>query len=105
MKQIPKTAKQIIALFLVIALFAAFNLSMYMLLTGRLSNNFSDATQAKMIDVSKFLPHEDGSELAHIESSLKLTDNLPVLDGAAALVPVYASIIIRSAGVAQWQSS
>jgi hypothetical protein len=68
MKQIPKTAKQIIALFLVIALFAAFNLSMYMLLTGRLSNNFSDATQAKMIDVSKFLPHEDGSELAHIES-------------------------------------
>ena len=93
MKQIPKTAKQIIALFLVIALFAAFNLSMYMLLTGRLSNNFSDATQAKMIDVSKFLPHEDGSDLAHIESSLKLTDNLPVLDGAAALVPVYASII------------
>ena len=76
-----------------IILFAAFNLSMYMLLTGRLSNNFSDATQAKMIDVSKFLPHEDGSELAHIESSLKLTDNLPVLDGAAALVPVYASII------------
>ena len=93
MKQIPKTVKQIIALLLVIALFAAFNLSMYMLLTGRLSNNFSDATQAKMIDVSKFLPHEDGSDLAHIESSLKLTDNLPVLDGAAALVPVYASII------------
>lgn len=93
MRKWPKTAKQILAIVLVIALFAAFNLSMYKLLTGRLSNNFSDASQAKMIDVAKFLPHQEGSDLAHVETSLKLTDNLPVLDGAAALVPVYASII------------
>lgn len=46
-----------------------------------------------MIDVGKYLPFEKNSELARVDSSLKLTDNLPVLDGAAALVPVYASII------------
>ena len=76
-----------------IALFAAFNFSMYMLLTVRLSNNFSGATQAQMVDVRSYLPHEEGSDLPKIQSSLKLTDNLPVLDGAAALVPVYAAII------------
>ncbi len=88
-----KTAKQILAIVLIVAVFALFNLSMYMLLTSRLSNNFSGANQAKMIDVRKFLPHQPESELARIESSLKLEGDLPILDGAAALVPVYASII------------
>lgn len=88
-----KLKKQILILCLVVALFVAFNLSMYQLLTRRLSNNFSGATQAQMIDVRSYLPHEAGSDLPKIESTLKLSDNLPVLDGAAALVPVYAAII------------
>ena len=88
-----KLKKQILILCLVMALFAAFNLSMYQLLTRRLSNNFSGATQAQMIDVRSYLPHETGSDLPKIESTLKISDSLPVLDGAAALVPVYAAII------------
>ena len=88
-----KTPKQILAIVLIVGVFALFNLSMYMLLTSRLSNNFSGANQAKMIDVGKYLPHQPESELARIESTLKLEGDLPVLDGAAALVPVYASII------------
>ncbi len=88
-----KLRKQIICIILVIAIFVTFNLCMYQLLTRRLSNNFSGATQAQMIDVRSYLPHEEGSDLPKINSSLKLTDNLPVLDGAAALVPVYAAII------------
>lgn len=85
--------KQIIAIALVVILFASFNISLYVLLTCRLSNNFSSASQSKMIDVKKYLPFEEESDLAEVNSSLKLTDNLPVLDGAAALVPVYASIV------------
>lgn len=88
-----KLLKQILSIFLVVALFGAFNLSIYQLLTRRLSNNFSDATRAQMIDVESYLPHEEGSDLPKIASSLKLQDNLPVLDGAAALVPVYAAVI------------
>ena len=85
--------KQLLTIFLVLLLFVSFNLSLYTLLTMRLSNNFSDTSQAKMIDVSLYLPHNEESDLAKIETSLRLQDNLPVLDGAAALVPVYASII------------
>ncbi len=88
-----KLKNQIICIVLVIVLFATFNLCMYQLLTRRLSNNFSGATQAQMIDVRSYLPHEEGSDLPKINSSLKLTDHLPVLDGAAALLPVYAAII------------
>ena len=88
-----KLRRQILTILLVIALFAALNLSMYLLLTRRLSNNFSGATQAQMIDVRSYLPHQEGSDLPELQSSLKLQENLPVLDGAAALVPVYAAVI------------
>lgn len=88
-----RLTKQLLILLLVIAVFAAFHLSIYSLLTRRLSNNFSSATQSKMIDVRKFLPHVPQSELARVDAYLQLTDELPVLDGAAALVPVYAAIV------------
>lgn len=88
-----KLRYRIFVIVLTLALFASLNLGMYEIMTRRLSNNFSDATKAQMIDVKSYLPFVDGSDLPNIESSLKLTDDLPVLDGAAALVPVYASII------------
>lgn len=93
MKKSNTAVKQVLIILLVIILFAAFNGSIYMLLTRRLSNNFSSASQSKMIDVKRYLPFEHESDLSRVESSLKLTDNLPVLDGAAALLPVYASIV------------
>ncbi len=88
-----RLAKQLALCLLVIAVFLTFNGCLYLLLTARLSNNFSDTSQAKMIDVKRYLPHEADSELANVDTSFALTDHLPVLDGAAALVPVYASVI------------
>lgn len=88
-----KLFKQILIILLTVAIFASFNGSMYLLMTRRLGNNFSGTSQMKMIDVGNFLPHEEDSDLVRIDSSLKLTENLPVLDGAAALVPVYAVFI------------
>ncbi|MBQ8184347.1 MAG: substrate-binding domain-containing protein [Lachnospiraceae bacterium] len=93
MKLQSRFGKQLLLILLVVIVFAAFNISMYLLLTRRLANNFSDASQAKMIDVGAYLPHNADSDLARIDASLKLTENLPVLDGAAALVPVYAAFI------------
>ena len=88
-----KLRKQLLILLAVTAVFALFNLGMYSILTSRLSNNISSAAQAQMVDVERYLPFEEDSDLPRIDSSLKLTEHLPVLDGAAALVPVYAAII------------
>lgn len=85
--------RQCLAIVLVIALFTCFNASMYMLLTGRLSNNFSDVSQSKQIDVGSYLPHEAASDLPQLDASLHLTQDLPILDGAAALLPVYAAVV------------
>jgi hypothetical protein len=47
--------RQLSILLLVVALFAGFNASLYGLLTCRLSNNFSDSAQPKMVDVGRYL--------------------------------------------------
>ena len=87
--------KRVIALVMTVLFFVAVNAGLYIFVTRRLQNNFSGAGQLKMIDVGKYLPFEENSELARVDSSLHFTadDDLPVLDGAAALVPVYASVI------------
>ena len=75
--------------------FAAVNAVMALTVTRRLANNFSGTHQMKMIDVAQYLPFEADAALARTASSLHFSQDeaLPVLDGAAALVPVYASVI------------
>ncbi len=84
---------QLPILAVVLAAFLLFNGSVYALFTGRLSNNFSDATRAQQINVRQYLPHRAESDLARVDATLTLTGELPVLDGAAALLPVYAAIV------------
>ena len=45
------------------------------------------------INLRQYTPFSAGNKLARLpaEASLKLTENLPILDGATALYPVYAS--------------
>lgn len=93
MKDRRRLPRQIAGLLALLLFFALLNGGVYLLLTRRLSNNFSGASQLKMVDVGAYLPHEEGSSLAHVDTELCLTGELPVLDGAAALVPVYASVI------------
>ncbi len=88
-----KLVKQLAALLAVVMVFALFNFSMYRVFTGRLGNNFSGASQLKSVEVANYLPFQPESDLARVDASVKLSGDLPVLDGAAALVPVYASVI------------
>ena len=88
-----KTIRRIAMLAAVVVCFGAFNGCMYLLLTGRLSNNFSGTDKAGMLDVAQYLPHEEASDLVRIDTDFTLTGELPILDGAAALVPVYAAIV------------
>ena len=90
-----KLFKQLLSLVLIAAFFAVINIGAYLFMTRKLSANYGDVTQIKMVDVARFLPFCEESDLARVDSSFKLTDkdDLPILDGAAALVPIYASVI------------
>ena len=47
------------------------------------------------VDIKQYLPFESGSKVVKLDekSTLKINDNLPKLDGALALYPVYAAFV------------
>ncbi len=46
------------------------------------------------INVNEYLPFEENSKIVKLDSkTLKLTDNLPIIDGAAAAFPVYSAFV------------
>ena len=52
--------------------------------------------QAKSIELHKFLPFEQDSQIVRVSSSLKLSGDLPIIDGAAALYPVFSAFVAAS---------
>ena len=85
-----KLFRQILALVLVAAVFVVFDLGFYTLLTRRCVPNYSGANTS--IRFEDYLPFDPDSKIPHVDSSLHLTENLPVLDGATALLPVYSGL-------------
>ncbi len=49
--------------------------------------------QAKSIELDKYLPFSDNSGIVKINSKIKLSGDLPVIDGAAALYPVFSAFV------------
>ncbi len=88
-----RLTKQLLSLFLILVFFAAFNGSMYLLFTSRCTANFgsSPEARAKAIDVENYLPFDENSRIVKLDASVKITEDIPVLDGAAALLPVFSA--------------
>ena len=76
--------------------FAAFDFAFYSLVVKRYVNQSSVTMQAKSIELHKFLPFEQGSQIVRASSSLKLSGDLPIIDGAAALYPVFSAFVAAS---------
>lgn len=87
-----KLFKQILTLALVFVLFLCFNLGFYFTFTVRCGNNFGTDYSPRSIQAEKYLPFDEGSLIYKTDASLKITEDIPVLDGATALLPVYSAI-------------
>lgn len=88
-----KPHKQILAIAALAAAFILFDVSIYNLFTKRCISDYSEAMQAKSIELDKYLPFDENSEIVRIESDFTLSGELPVLDGATALYPVYSAFM------------
>ena len=88
-----KLSRQIGLIALVAVMFAAFDISVYNVFTKRYINNTSPEMQAKSIELSKFLQFDENSGIVKIDSATKLSGDLPVIDGAAALYPVFSGFV------------
>ena len=88
-----KTAKQIISLLLLVSAFAVTNLAVWTLFTKNYINDTSPEMQARSVEVSRFLPFDESSEIVRTDDAEKLKGDLPRVDGAAALFPVYSAFV------------
>lgn len=88
-----KLTKQIAVIVFVAAMFVAFDIAVYNIFTKRYINDTSPEMQAKSIELSKYLPFDEKSGIIKIDSAEKLSGELPVIDGAAALYPVFSGFV------------
>lgn len=81
-------------LILTVAVFISLDTSIYTLFTRRVVDEMTVEERKNAISLEDYLPFADGTRAVTVASGLKFTagDRLPVLDGAAALYPVYASV-------------
>ncbi len=88
-----KLHKQLLILVSVVLIFALFNLAIYNIFTYRVIHRYGDEMQAKSITLGEYLPFDEDSGIVKLDSDFKLTENLPVIDGAAALYPIFSAFV------------
>ena len=84
---------QILIIISLILAFLAFDLAFYHSITKRYINSTSPQMQAKSIEISKFLPFDENSQIYKTKADLNLQGDLPIIDGAAALFPVFSAFV------------
>lgn len=85
--------KQILILVLIVAYTIVFNFSFYNLVTKNYINHYSDSVKEKSIDIKSYLPFDDNSLIVKVNANTKITNDIPKIDGATALYPIYSAFV------------
>ena len=88
-----KLASQLLSLGTLVLLFVVLNLIVFFIFTRRCLPATSEGMQAKSVELNAYLPFDENSGIFKVNGSLKLTEDLPVIDGAAALYPVFSGFV------------
>ena len=88
-----KLTGQLLSLGTLVLLFVMLNLTVFFVFTRRCLPATSEGMQAKSVELGAYLPFEEDSGIVKLDGSLKLTEDLPVIDGAAALYPIFSGFV------------
>ena len=88
-----KLGKQLAVIALVIVLFAGLDTGIYQLFIKRVISHHSPGMQKMSVEVGNYVPFSDSENVYSAEGASKLEGDIPVIDGAAALLPVYAGFV------------
>ena len=88
-----KLAKQLSVIVLVIALFAGLDTGIYQLFIKRVISHHSPGMQKMSVEVGNYVPFTGSENVYSAEGAAKLEGDIPVIDGAAALLPIYAGFV------------
>ena len=88
-----KLAKQLGVIALIIALFIGLDTGIYQLFIKRVINHHSPGMQKMSVEVGNYVPFTGSANVFSEDGAKKLEGDIPVIDGAAALLPVYAGFV------------
>ena len=88
-----KLAKQAGVIVLVIALFAGLDTGIYQLFIKRVISHHSPGMQKMSVEVGNYVPFTGSENVYSAEGAAKLEGDITVIDGAAALLPIYAGFV------------
>ena len=88
-----KMGKQLCIIICMILAIVLFDISVFNIVTKRYIDNRGSEMKSRSIEVSEYLPFTEDSGICHIDTDVKLSGDLPVLDGAAALYPVFSAFV------------
>lgn len=84
-----KKSKAILIFSLLIVLFLLLNTGIYAFATHRCGINF----ETRIIEPERYLPFDENAQYNRVESDFQLSGDIPKIDGAAALLPVYSAVV------------
>lgn len=88
-----KLGEQLIVIVLVIALFAGLDLAVYQLLIKRVISHHSPGMQKMSVEVADYVPFTGSENIVTAEDAERLEGDIPTIDGAAGLLPLYAGFV------------
>lgn len=87
-----RLAKQIAVLLAVVLAFAAFDGAIFCVCTRRCLPAGGEVPKARTIELDKYLPFTEDSQIVRMKADIGLSGELPVLDGAEGLYPVFSAV-------------
>ena len=88
-----KLEKQLGVIALIIALFVGLDTGIYQLFIKRVISHHSPGMQKMSVEVGNYVPFTGSENVYSVKDAQKLEGDIPVIDGAAALLPVYAGFV------------
>ena len=88
-----KLVKQLAVIAFVIIIFAGLDLGIYHFFIKRVISHHSPGMQKMSVEVSNYVPFTDSKNIFSVKDAPKLEGDIPTIDGAAALLPMYAGFV------------
>ena len=88
-----KLGKQLAIFALVIILFAGLDVAIYQFFIKRVISHHSPGMQKMSVEVDNYVPFSGSGNIYSVEGADRLEGDIPTIDGAAALLPVYAGFV------------
>ena len=85
-----KLVKQLAVIVLVILIFAGMDLGIYHLFIKRVISHHSPGMQKMSVEVKNYVPFTGSENIYSVKDAARLEGDIPRIDGAAALLPMYA---------------